>query len=148
MSATLRARIYPRLPREASARRAALGTFSPGRGPAPIHTRAICFTGPHLQAKENPMQTRIRSLLLFALAVIALGISTTVHADEVTDWNQILFQAAIIDNTLQFTLTRNAAIVHGSVFDAVNGIERRYTPIHVTPDAPRGASARAAPVQA
>jgi hypothetical protein len=94
------------------------------------------------------MQSRIRSLLLFALAVISLGISTTVHADEVTDWNQILFQAEIIDNTLQVVLSRNAAIVQASVFDAVNGIERRYTPIHVTPDAPHGASARAAAVQA
>jgi hypothetical protein len=43
---------------------------------------------------------------------------------------------------------RNAAIVRASVYDAVNGIERRYTPIHVKPDAPHGASARAAAVQA
>src|SRR4029450_128620 len=35
-----------------------------------------------------------------------------------------------------------------SVFDSVNGIERRYTPIHVEPAAPRGASRRAAAVQA
>ena len=34
------------------------------------------------------------------------------------------------------------------MFDALNGIERRYTPIHVQPDAPRGASRRAAIVQA
>jgi PAP2 superfamily len=94
------------------------------------------------------MQRRIRALC-FILAVIFACISaTTVRADEVTDWNQILFQAAITDNTLQFVLTRNAAIVQASVFDAVNGIKRRYAPIHVTPDAPRGASARAAAVQA
>jgi membrane-associated phospholipid phosphatase len=94
------------------------------------------------------MQSRIRSLLLFALAVIATGISTTVHADEVTDWNQILFQAALVAKTSPLIVSRNAAIVQASVFDAVNGIERRYTPIHVTPDAPPGASARAAAVQA
>jgi membrane-associated phospholipid phosphatase len=41
-----------------------------------------------------------------------------------------------------------AAIVQASVFDAVNGVERRYAPIHVAPDAPRGASKRAAAVQA
>ena len=94
------------------------------------------------------MQRRIR-MLPFILAVVFACISaTTVRADEVTDWNQILFQAEITDNTLQVTLTRNAAIVQASVFDAVNGIERRYTPIHVTPDAPHGASARAAAVQA
>ena len=31
-----------------------------------------------------------------------------------------------------------------AVFDALNGIERRYTPVHVAADAPRGASRRAA----
>ena len=45
-------------------------------------------------------------------------------------------------------MTRVAAIVQASVFDAVNGIERRYTPIHVAPAAPHGASRRAAAVQA
>ena len=94
------------------------------------------------------MQRRIR-LFTFILAVAFVGISaTTMRADEVTDWNQILFQAFIIDNTPQVNFTRSAAIVQASVFDAVNGIERRYTPIHVIPDAPHGASARAAAVQA
>jgi membrane-associated phospholipid phosphatase len=84
-----------------------------------------------------------------AFAVVFAGLSAaTTRADEVTDWNQVLFQAFITDNTPQIFFTRNAAIVQASVFDAVNGIERRYTPIHVVPDAPRGASARAAAVQA
>jgi len=43
---------------------------------------------------------------------------------------------------------RTAAIVHAAIFDAVNGIEQRYTPIHVVAAAPRGASQRAAAVQA
>jgi hypothetical protein len=41
-----------------------------------------------------------------------------------------------------------AAIVHTAVFDAVNGIDRRYTPIHVAPAGPAGASREAAAVQA
>jgi PAP2 superfamily len=45
-------------------------------------------------------------------------------------------------------MTRNAAIVQAAVFDAVNGINPRYTPIHVKPAAPHGASRRAAAVQA
>jgi hypothetical protein len=40
------------------------------------------------------------------------------------------------------------ALVSSSVFDAVNGIEDRYQPIHVTAEAPRHASERAAAVQA
>ena len=39
-------------------------------------------------------------------------------------------------------------MVSAAVFDAVNGIERRYAPIHVPAAAPRGASKRAAAVQA
>ena len=45
-------------------------------------------------------------------------------------------------------MTRVGAIISASVFDAVNGIERRYTSIHVEPAAERGASRRAAAVQA
>ena len=37
-------------------------------------------------------------------------------------------------------LMRVAAIVQSAVFDAVNGIARRYTPVHVPPAAPPGAS--------
>ncbi|HEY9501284.1 MAG TPA: vanadium-dependent haloperoxidase, partial [Pyrinomonadaceae bacterium] len=44
--------------------------------------------------------------------------------------------------------TRNAALVQAAVFDAINGIERRYTPVHVEPAAEPGASRRAAAVQA
>ena len=43
---------------------------------------------------------------------------------------------------------RAGAIVQSSVFDALNGIERRYTPIHVQPAAPPGASRQAAVVGA
>jgi hypothetical protein len=39
---------------------------------------------------------------------------------------------------------RIGAIVQASVFDALNGIEGRYTPIHVQPGAPAGASRSAA----
>jgi hypothetical protein len=39
---------------------------------------------------------------------------------------------------------RLGAIFHTAIFDAYNGIERRYTPIRVDSSAPRGASRRAA----
>ena len=83
--------------------------------------------------------------LLLALAGISAG---TAHADEVTDWNVVMFQAAHVAGTNPLVTTRVAAIVQASVFDAVNGIERRYTPIHVEPNAPPGASVAAAAVAA
>jgi len=39
-------------------------------------------------------------------------------------------------------------LVSASVFDAVNGIEPRYRPLHVSPNAPHNASKRAAAIQA
>ena len=69
-----------------------------------------------------------------------------VRADEVLDWNTVLQRAlAAAPGAPGFRL---AAIVQVSVFDAVNGIDRRFTPIHVSGEAPRGASRRAAAVQA
>jgi membrane-associated phospholipid phosphatase len=82
------------------------------------------------------------------LAAFASTVTTTARADEVTDWNQLMFQAALVAKTSPLVMTRVAAIVQAAVFDAVNGIERRYTPIHVEPAAARGASRRAAAVQA
>ncbi len=85
----------------------------------------------------------------FALAGLAGGLATAARADEVTDWNRIMFEAALVPPaTSPIVMTRVAAIVQASVFDAVNGIERRYTPVHVDPAAPPGASRRAAAVQA
>src|SRR6266403_1577100 len=88
--------------------------------------------------------------LLLILAVFARLTTTTIRADEVADWNRNLFEAARLNNppTSPLVITRNAALVQAAVFDAINGIERRYTSVHVEPAAGRGASRRAAIVQA
>jgi len=86
-----------------------------------------------------------RWIVVLAFAVCVLPVA----ADEVTDWDAIMFQASLVaPATSPLVMNRNAAIVQSSVFDALNGIERRYAPIHVQPAAPRGASRRAAVVQA
>jgi len=61
-----------------------------------------------------------------------------------------MFQVAVLPvATSPLNMSRNAAIVQASVFEAVNGIERRYSSIHDTGlSAPRGASQRAAAIQA
>jgi hypothetical protein len=86
---------------------------------------------------------------MLALAVVCgLTISSPalVRADEVLDWNAVAMKALLaVPGAPQIRL---AAIVHAAVFDAVNGIDRRFTPIHVTSEAPRGASRRAAAVYA
>jgi hypothetical protein len=82
-----------------------------------------------------------------ALFVIA-AVAGSARADEVTDWNQVMFRAGLVGASNPLVMSRVAAIVEASVFDAVNGIDRRYTPIHVAPAAPTGASRRSAAVQA
>jgi hypothetical protein len=76
-------------------------------------------------------------------------IATVRAADKtnaVIDWNQIMLTtfAAAVPAVPAPPGTRLGAIVQAAVFDAVNGIDRKYTPIHVVPAAPDGASAQAA----
>jgi hypothetical protein len=89
----------------------------------------------------------LKPICLFIVCAVAL-MPGRARADEVTDWNAVLrraIQTAATPGPLQ---GRIAAIVHVAIFDAYNGVERRYTPIHVTAEAPRGASRRAAVVYA
>jgi hypothetical protein len=86
-----------------------------------------------------------RSLLVLALPLAMAG---TVRADEVTDWHEHMLVALGKAGLRPPVSTREAALVSAAVFDSVNGIERRYDPIFVPAVAPRGASKRAAAVQA
>lgn len=110
--------------------------------------------------------TMIRRCLTAAVALAALGAIAPLaplpsakaapsaspvspaSADEVTDWHEHMLAALITAGVNPVVSNRDAALVSTAVFDAVNGIERRYEPIHVTAEAPRGASKRAAAVQA
>ena len=70
------------------------------------------------------------------------------HPNQVLEWNQIFIDTLIATNTANSSSQRLGAIVHTAIFDAYNGIERRYTPIFVHDEAPRGASRRAAVIAA
>jgi hypothetical protein len=68
--------------------------------------------------------------------------------NQVLEWNQIFIDTLIATNTANSSSQRLGAIVHTAIFDAYNGIERRYTPIFVHNEAPNGASRRAAVIAA
>src|SRR6476659_7009605 len=70
------------------------------------------------------------------------------NPDQVLEWNQIFIDTLIATNTANSSSQRLGAIVHTAIFDAFNGIERRYTPIFVQNSAPAGASRRAAIIAA
>jgi hypothetical protein len=83
------------------------------------------------------------------ISVLIIGLSAaSARADDVTDWNRTMLRAGLVAGTSPLNMSRVAALAQAAVFDAVNGIDRRYTPIHVDPAGPAGASRRAATVQA
>src|SRR5688572_20690121 len=67
---------------------------------------------------------------------------------ELLDWNQIFIDTLIATNTANSSSQRLGAIVHTAIFDAYNGIERRYAPIFVHDRAPQGSSRRGAVIAA
>jgi PAP2 superfamily len=91
---------------------------------------------------------RARIVVTVLAAALALGAPGLAKADTVTDWNGTLIAGLEAAKLPPQTSARTSAIVEASVFDAVNGVERRYTPYHVDPAAPRGASRDAAAASA
>jgi PAP2 superfamily len=96
------------------------------------------------QKSKNSPSLIATSVMLAFLAFL----ESTARADAVTDWNAHLEQAVFATAQPIPAQARSAAIVHAAIFDAVNGIARRYTPYFVTEAAPLGARQEAAAVQA
>ena len=68
--------------------------------------------------------------------------------NQVLEWNQVFIDTLIATSTPNSSSQRLGAIVHTAIFDAYNGIERRYQPILVHPRAAPNASRRAAVIAA
>ena len=83
----------------------------------------------------------------FAILLV-FTISTVARANEVTAWNETCFRAALVASSPALNMTRFVALVNVAMYDAVNGIERQYTKIHVDPNGPSDASTSAAAMQA
>src|SRR5260221_12386297 len=86
----------------------------------------------------------MKKLTLIVVVAAALFGLTTGRADAVTDWNRTMIPGLEASKQPPPPSQRIGAIVQTSVFDAINGIERRYTALHVEPAAPAGASRAAA----
>jgi hypothetical protein len=102
------------------------------------------------------MKTRIwKSVVACVALLIAVGLwsptpslGRTENPDQVLEWNQIFIDTLVATNTANSSSQRLGAIVHTAIFDAYNGIEQRYEPLFVHPNAPPGASRRAAVIAA
>ncbi len=78
------------------------------------------------------------SIAMAAAAALALAPPSpgADKPDQVLEWNQIFIDTLIATNTANSSSQRLGAIVHTAIFDAYNGIERRYTPIFVHDERP------------
>jgi hypothetical protein len=87
---------------------------------------------------------------LNAVLVCALWplLATLAHADVVTDWNLTAIRAAATIGISTGVQSRIMAMTHAAMFDAVNSIERQYTPYAVEVSPPAGASAEVAAITA
>jgi PAP2 superfamily len=91
----------------------------------------------------------MRRPLNLSMSMAALMLmSSLAMANDVTDWNQHMLRSGVVGGTSPLVITRVAAIVQSSVFDAVNGIDATYAPVFVAPAAVPGSSRRAAAVAA
>jgi len=88
------------------------------------------------------------ALLIVALVAAGPAPVSAAAPDTVLEWIGVMNTTVLAGGTNPLVSTRVVALVSASVFDAVNGIDRRFQPLHVKPAAPHNASERAAAIQA
>ena len=94
----------------------------------------------------NTKVAKLPCILATAFALAGAGWSPYAHADEVTDWNEIM-QTTVAGGNAN-AQSRAAAIVQLAVYEAVNAITREYQPYLGAIEAPVWASPEAAAVAA
>src|SRR5688572_5472473 len=82
------------------------------------------------------------------MTIEALEGRRLLSADLVNDWNEHLLQAMAANQPPRVPLSRNMALVHVAMFDAVNAIDPSYDPYFADVHASHGASPEAAAAEA
>jgi PAP2 superfamily len=96
--------------------------------------------------KEVKVSVHLLRSGLVSLAILIAPLLCS--ADAVTEWNEKAIAASAQAKQLPAAASRTVAIVHTAMFDAINSIERRYSPYKFQVAAPSGSSAEAAGVSA
>jgi hypothetical protein len=118
---------------------------------------ALAVRNPLTKAAKSHVRHRLALAAALAVLVAPLGAALPATAapgaetalpDTVTQWNLTMIAGLETAAIPPPPSARIGAIVQASVFDAVNGIQRRYAFYHVAPAAPPGASPAAAAASA
>ena len=107
--------------------------------------------GAFLLLRRRGAGATIRSATLTLIVALLAANPLLVSAatpDPVLEWIDVMNTTVLAAGTAPNVTSRVVALVSASVFDAVNGIEPRFRPLLVRPDAPHHASQRAAAIQA
>lgn len=100
------------------------------------------------QKIRKMIDRRVAVRISMIVPVLVLMMASVLRADDVvTHWHKVMLDTIAADGTDPITSTRVAAIVQSAVFDSVNGIQRKYTPIHADIPKPSGASVSAAVIE-
>jgi PAP2 superfamily len=101
-----------------------------------------------IQKSRIRLSSQLACIFLASLALLATPVASTAAVpDPVLEWIGIMNDSTLTAKTNPLYSTRVVALVSAAVFDAVNGIEPRFQPLFVKPDAPHNASQRAAAIQ-
>jgi hypothetical protein len=92
----------------------------------------------------NAFSKRLIFIACIATISLASSVAVPARADVVTDWNNAALDAIRAGNTSPPIASRSLAILHVSIYDAVNGIARTHDRYLVPSVAPRSASRAAA----
>ena len=71
------------------------------------------------------------AIVRFTGLTTLLTFGSTAYADVVTEWNTAALNAIRADRTPPPKASRALAILHASIYDAVNGIARTFEPYFV-----------------
>src|SRR6267378_3120806 len=106
----------------------------------PVSTHALAES-----INSTPSVTFMKAYRFFAGPALGVLLAAAVaHADVVTDWNSAALYAIRAERTPPPRASRYLAILHASIYDAVNGISRRHEVYFVPSAVPASASQIAA----
>jgi hypothetical protein len=105
-----------------------------------IHRNAAFKEEMTMQALNTDKKVALWLLLWCSVLLAPLA----ARADVVTDWNMTAIRAAQASGQPNPMFARNMAMVHASIYDAINAIDRRHTAYAVDTKAKPGASIDAA----